>query len=249
MMNWKWWVGLAAVSAIVLSPAMVAYAQDAGADKPKAKADKPKADKGAKKDALKGEYGIMASVLQLTDEQKAKLKDALEAEKKAVEEWNTSADGRKLADLEKAAKEARTAGNKEESKKLAEQIKPLAAARRKLQAEKQAAVLAILTAEQKIQWESFKLNRQLMGRYKKLNLTQDQEKQVKELCDAAAKEVAGATDRKAQSAVTKRLQADVEAKVLTDAQREELKKAAQPKAPKEGTPKEGKAKEGKAKTE
>jgi len=68
-----------------------------------------------------------------------------------------------------------------------------------------------------------------MGRFRKANLTEDQQKKIRELAGAAAKELAGAKadDEKAKTEMQAKLAKDIEA-LLTAEQKESLKAAAEP---------------------
>ncbi len=225
MKKLTWFVGTLAAALLVCAPAM---AQDDGAakakpEKPKraAKAEKP--DK-AKTSGLKGEYSIMASVVGMDDAQKAKLAEALEANKAAEQQWKDG-DGKKILELSKAAAEARKAGDKDKARKIAEDSKALKGSHAKLEEANKARILAVLSDEQKTRYAAFKLERQILQRFgKKIDLTEDQQKQMKDLCTEAVKARPAGEDAKAANAADKKLLDEVEQKVLTDAQREALKK-------------------------
>jgi len=203
-------------------------AQD-GQAKPE-KAKKAKKARKAKPSGLRGEYGIMAGVLKFDDAQKARLLEAIEANKAAERQWMEGDDGKKMRELSKAYAEARKGGDKQKAKPIAEQLKALKASRAKLQAAGKARIMAVLTDEQKATWATFNLQRRAMMRYKRLKLTEDQLKQVKELCTKAVKSRPAGADRKALAQADKKLMNDISQKVLTDAQREQLKKPAKKKA-------------------
>jgi len=209
-------------------------AQDNGEAKPKPeKPEKPKkvesAEKGEKPDkaktsGLKGEYGIMASVLGLDEAQKAKLQEALEANRAAEKQWKDD-NGAKAEELSKAAAGARTAFDKEKAKKIAGEIKAIKESHGKLEEANKARVMAVLTDEQKTRYAAFKLERQVLQRFgKKIELTEDQQKQMKNLCAEAVKARPAGEDPKAATGADKKLMSEIEQKVLTDAQREALKK-------------------------
>lgn len=216
-----WFVCGLAIVLLTCGPVLAQNGQ-AKAKPPKAKrADKAKK---AKPSALRGEYGIMASVLKFDDAQKAKLTEALEANKTAEREWAASADGQKMQELSKAYAEARKGDDKEKVKSLSAQLKTLKESRAKLAADGKERVMAVLNDEQKTAWAAFGLQRTAMRRYKRLNLTEDQLKQVTELCAESVKSRPAGADRKDLAAADKKLMNDIAEKVLTDAQRKELKK-------------------------
>lgn len=221
--------------AVVLLACGPAMAQDGEA---KAKPEKPKGAEKARKakpSGLRGEYGIMAGVLEFDDAQKAKLLEAVEANKAAERQWMESGDGKKMQELSKAYAEARKGEDKEKAKPLAEQLRALKESRAKLQEAGKARIMAVLSDQQKTIWAAFNLQRRAMMRYKRLKLTEDQLKQVKEICAEAVKNRKAGDDRKALNAADKKLMSDIEQKVLTNAQREELKKPPEkPKKDKKG---------------
>ena len=94
----------------------------------------------------------------------------------------------------------------------------------KLQTQRSEQIVAILTPEQKAKWAGFTLYRSVMRRYKRCKLVADQDKQIRDACAAAAKTMPATTDRKGRGAAMKKLYKDIEEKILTDDQREELKK-------------------------
>ncbi len=225
MKKLTWFVGALAAVLLACGPAM---AQDDGAAKAKpekakraAKAQKP--DK-AKTSGLRGEYGIMAGVLGMDDAQKAKLAEAVEANKVAEQQWKEG-DGKKIQELSKAAAEAKKAGDKEKAKKIAGEIKAIKESHGKLEEANNARILAVLTDEQKTRYAAFKIERQILQRFgKKIELTEDQQKQMKDLCAEAVKARPAGEDPKAAAGANKKLLGEIEQKVLTDAQREALKK-------------------------
>jgi len=220
-----WWVCSAVALALALSPAMVDRAAAAG-EEGGGKKVKKAGDGGKKaKSDLKGEYAIMVSVLGLDEAQQAKLKEVVEKNAAALKAWDDSDNGKKLAALQEEAKKAREAKDKEKTKTIGDQMKALQKERTDLQASQQAAIQALLTDEQKAKWKGFVLYRSVVGRYKKLGLTEAQDKQVRDLCMEASKTMPGPEDRKAQGEAVTKLASEIEQKVLTDPQREELKKA------------------------
>lgn len=217
MKKLTWFVCGLAVVLLTWGPAM---AQDG-----EAKA-KPEKARKAKPSGLRGEYGIMAGVLKFDDAQKAKLVEVLEVNKTAEQQWTEGDDGKKMQELSKAYAEARKGDDKEKTKSLAGQIKALKKSRTELQKAGKARIMAVLTDEQKATWAAFCLQRRAMMRYKKLELTEDQLKQIKDICAEAVKSRPAGDDDKALAAAHKKLMSDIEQKVLTDAQREQLKKPA-----------------------
>jgi Spy/CpxP family protein refolding chaperone len=251
------WAALLVGAAVLCGAALTASALGPPAEgeprKPrKVRKQKPPRDKAArqkKAKGLKGEYAIMVKILEMDEDQQAKLKQAVADRRAALAAWQKGPNGAKYQDLRKAYAEARKAGKKDELKQLREQMKSLQQERARLMAEQSAKIQALLTPEQKLKWSGFTLYRDCMRRYKRLNPKEDQTKLVREMCAAAAKELGDKSDRKARGAAMRKLQKDIEEKVLDDAQREELKKkpVRKPREKKPAGPKERKARAGKPK--
>ena len=170
-----------------------ALAQDA--DKPKknkpARAKKTRPQKA--KNVLRGEYGIMASELKLTDEQKAKFVETIQSQ--------------------------REAGKPKDEAKCKELEAKLKALRSDPKADK-AALMAILTDAQKDEWNSFKIYKNVCGKFGKAKLTQDQKQTIRDMCNKVDIKTTG--DKKANAAVLKGLSDNISANVLTDAQRQAM---------------------------
>jgi len=213
MKKTTWLVLALALAVLVAAPALLAE---------EAKAPKEGKAKAAAKESsgLKGEYAIMASELKLTAEQKADLAAKVKAKEEALNAWE-NANRDKLKAAQEAVKKGRESGDKQAAEKAAEELKTLRGAMENIQADATAAIRAVLTPEQQQAWEGFSLYRQAMARYKKADLTEDQQKKIRELCNAGGKEVASG---KAKDEVRKTLEKDIAA-VLTPAQKEALKPA------------------------
>jgi hypothetical protein len=198
----------------------------AGEDKAAPKASKKgNGDKAAAKDkAPKGEYAIMAKTLGMDEAQTAKLNEAVENCNKALKAWDEGDNGKKLQEFQAALKQAREAKDKDKVKSISEQAKPLQKERGDLEAAQRALIMNVLTDEQKAKWAGFTLYRSVIGKYKRLNLTEDQDKQVRDICAAGAKGMPDASDKQARGEAMKKLATEIVDKVLTAAQKEELKK-------------------------
>jgi len=207
-----WLVLALALAVLVAAPALLAE---------EAKAPKEgKAKAAVEKSGLRGEYAIMAGELKFTAEQKADLAAKVKAKEEALTAWE-NANRDKLKAAQEALKKAKESGDKQGAEKVGEELKALRGAMDKIQADAAAAIRAVLTPEQQQAWEGFSLYRQAMARYKKVDLAEDQQKKIRELCNAAGKEVAGG---KAKDEVRKALEKDIAA-LLTPAQKDALKPA------------------------
>jgi len=216
MKRFTWWtLPLAAALVFGLLTADLAMAAKPEGE---AKAKKPKGEKGGGE--IRGEYAILASECNLTPEQKQELADRLKASKEAMAQWQKE-NGEKAKDLQAKMKAAKEAGNKEEAKRIGQELKTLMQERERLHQQNMDAVYGMLTAEQKAKWNGFKLYRQAMMRYKKLDLSEDQTAKIRALADETAKGVDPA-DRKAAKQAMMTLAEKVETGVLTPEQREKM---------------------------
>jgi len=187
-------------------------AKDGGKGKKAKPAGAKKARVKKPKSPFRGEYAIMASLLKMTDAQKAQLTEILKAQgasKKA------SAEAAKPIKIQLAA--AKKAGDKAKVKELNAKLKAL---RGDPKASK-AKVIAILTPEQKAEWAKFGLYRRVCSKFGRAKLTDDQKTTVRDMC--AKSDVKTTGDKKADAAAMKGLTDKIAADVLTDAQREAIK--------------------------
>ena len=188
------------------------------------------AEKRAKpaSNALRGEYAMMARECGLTEQQQADLKVKINARKEAVDAWQ-KANGDRSNALKEALKKAREAGDRDAVKKTQADLAALQVERGKVNADSMAAILAIMNDEQRPKWQAFAVYRNMMGRYKKVNPTDEQVAKIKEAAAATAKELAAVTGtdgeaRKAKGEIQKKLRNTIEQTILTAEQREALAK-------------------------
>lgn len=227
MSNLKAFVWMALVAMLAAAPAVTA--EEATKEKTPAAGQKaPPKEKGPQ-DALRGEYAIMAAECKLTPEQQETLKAKVAARRDAQEAW-MKANGSKLEALQEAVKQPKDPNDKEAVQRAAEQLKALEADRLKIQATFEADLRAMMTPEQRQDWEAFKLYRPMMARYKKLNLAEGQVQKIRDAAAAAAKELAEAKgDEKAamgaKTEIVAKLRKTVEETILTAEQREVLNKS------------------------
>jgi|GEM_PF-1098734 len=240
MKNAKWWLCGLLAAVILLSPALV-LAEEAEGEKPakpkKEKAEKkPKAEKGEKAEKpakekkapeLRGQYAMMVSELNLNDEQKAKLTEAVKAKTEALAEWKKT-NGQKMKELGAQMKEATEKDKKAELKK---QMDELGAQQKALAEKHDAAIRNVLTEEQKARWAGFMTYQQAMRLFRKVELTDEQKAKVKEICTKHADAYQKAADRKAKAEAMNQIKTEVSETVLTAEQKEAISK------PKEKAPK------------
>jgi Spy/CpxP family protein refolding chaperone len=225
MSNLKSLVWMALLAMLVAAPAVTA--EEAAKEKtPAAGGKAPPKEKGPQ-DALRGEYAIMAAECKLTPDQQETLKAKIAARRDALEAW-MKAHGSRFESLQEAVKQPKDPNNKEAIQRDAEELKILEADHLKIQTTFDADVRAMMTPEQRQDWEAFKLYRPMMARYKKLNLVEGQVQKIKDAAAAAAKELAevkGDEQAAAKSEVQAKLRKTVEETILTAEQREVLNKS------------------------
>jgi Spy/CpxP family protein refolding chaperone len=231
MSNLKRFVWMALLAMLAAAPALTAEA--AAKEKTTAAGEKAAPKEKGPKDALRGEYAIMAAECKLTPEQQETLKAKVAARRDALEAW-MKAHGSKFESLQEAVKQPKDPNDKEAIQRDAEELKTLEADHLKIQTTFEADLRAMMTPEQRQDWEAFKLYRPMMGRYKKLNLVEGQVQKIKDATAAAAKELAEVKGDDnaaagAKSEVQTKLRKTIEETILTAEQREALNKSGPPK--------------------
>jgi len=171
-------------------------------------------------------YDQLVRECKLTAEQQAKAKAKIKAHDDALAAWD-KANAEKMTAAEAAGKEARSGQDADAKKKATTELRTLRKAREEAGAEAAAAVLTVLTPEQKTAWGAYQLYRSIAGRYRRAELTEEQLAKVKAACAFAAKDLAEIDDsdskaKKARGAVSQKLQWAINALVLTPEQRKTL---------------------------
>ena len=219
------WLLVLAVALTAMNAPIQAKAKKEGAAGAKAKRDKPKREKKPRgnkgdKGGLRGEHAMMAKVLNLTDTQKAQLAEKLKACAEETKKWR-EANADKLAEIKKQQAEAKKNKDKDAMKKIAAQSKELRAEEAKNRGAATAAAMSILTPEQKAQWAGFALYRQVVGKFKKVELTDEQDKKVRDMCNATAKDLPE-DDKKARGKAYKELTTSIIESILTAEQKTKM---------------------------
>ena len=197
---------------------------------------KAKKQPGKGKTGLKGYYGIVASVCKLTDEQVAKLKEALKPYEEARAKLNKD-----NAELRKGLTEAKKAKDEAKLRELGAQRKKLSDQRKAVEAMQKKA-MDVLTEEQKATLEGHQLYVSSMRKYKRLGLEEAQQAKIRDLCVAKGKEILAA-DNKTKGAIRKAVSQEIEENVLTAEQRTALKQPPKkPAKPEKKAPAKGKKK-------
>jgi len=227
MKRCKWWVSALVLFAFTAAPVLAAEGEETQ-DKPKKKKRERKPAKP--KSVLRGEYAMLVKVAELTDEQKAKLEEQVKAYNEALAAWR-QANGEKMKGLQKAYADAKTAKDKEAMAKAREEMKPLRAEQNRLRTALWKGIHEMLTPEQKEKYDAFKFYRTALGRFGRAKLTAEQKATIESLCAEPGKAYAAEKDRKAKGKILRDLQKKIHDEVLTDPQREALKKPRKKPAP------------------
>ena len=164
-------------------------------------------------------YADMVKVLVLTVDQDAKLKDAAKAYAAGKSQWEQE-NGEKARQLQQQINEAQKTLNA-----LQATQKTLTAPKDKLETDLHAAVMAVLTPDQQVAWKAYKLEQEVVNKFNKAKLTDEQIGKIKALCEQAVKDnpQPGAGSRGGNEIVGKLTQTVTDT-ILTDAQKEEMKK-------------------------
>jgi Spy/CpxP family protein refolding chaperone len=168
----------------------------------------------------------MSRSLKLTAEQKGKLKEQIDAMDRELESFRAAAVKKSreaIAVIESkdgAERDKLRAALAEEQKKASEDYEAIID-------KYQAGIHAELTADQRLEWETYKLNRAIWGRLG-FDLTDAQRKQIRQMIDKAAKEVVEAKDSAAVLSINGKLVRKLVTGVLTEEQAARLFSAAPP---------------------
>ena len=112
-------------------------------------------------------------------------------------------------------------------------LKALETEREAAMAKADADILAVLTPEQKGDWDGAKLYNTTINRYKKVSPTEEQQAKIKAVCKAAAAELAGLKDddkkaKQARTAVPAKVMFAIEEVILTPEQKAAVAPAPKP---------------------
>jgi len=232
-MNAKnWFVGCAACVILVAAwPAQAARA-------PKVSPEQ------AAKEALQAEAALVTAECKLTEDQQKTFQEKVKAKEAALETW-FKANNEKLAAADEAVKQARTGTDAAAKKKANDDMKTLLADQARAAAEADAAILAILTPEQKQAWEGILLYQTTAKRYAKTKPTEEQSGRIKAACVIAAHEMSQArakapgddrAEKKAKGDLEGKLRWAIENVILTPEQRDLVAKKPAARAAPAGQP-------------
>jgi Spy/CpxP family protein refolding chaperone len=185
-------------------------------------------------EAVQAEADLMAAECKLTADQQATLKEKVKAKLNALEAW-LKVNGEKFKAAQDAAKTARSGTDDAAKKKAWADLKALDTDRDSALAQADTAIMAVLTPEQKADWDALKLYQATIGRYKKANPTEEQMAKIKSVCKAAAAELATLSDddkkaKQARAAVPAKLKFAIDEAILTPDQKASVASPAKPAA-------------------
>ncbi len=166
-------------------------------------------------------YDQLVRECKLTEDQQAAVKEKIKALDDALAAWDTG-NAEKVQAAKDAAREAKTKEDDEAKKKAAEQGKALKTARAEVAAGPTKAIFEVLTKDQQKAWAGYELYQSIAGRYRRVEITEEQQAKIKAACAIAHEEIAAAEaedDTKTAKDLAKRLRWGVEVFVLTDDQR------------------------------
>ncbi|MCX5662802.1 MAG: hypothetical protein NTW19_24230 [Planctomycetota bacterium] len=203
---------------LALSLPVAAYAQapkHAKHDAAAKPAAAPAPAKEAKaKPVLTGEYAIMASELNFTDDQKTQLAAKIHDRETQTKAWEAE-HGAKLTEVEAAVKAAKEAKDKDKLAAAVKEHDSLTAGKAQIKTNFDASVKALLTPEQTKNWEGFNLYRSTLMGLSKAKLTDAQKAEVRSRAMKAAADTTGKSNAKT-------LKESIVSEVLTAEQRTEL---------------------------
>lgn len=209
---------LALVLAVVASLgfSVAALRAQEGAETPEPKKKQIKEKPKPKKPLLRGEYGMMARVCQLSEEQQKKIAEMVPERGREQNQINE-----KLKAAKAALAEVRKGKDKEAIKKAQDDQRKLLDERNENAKKWQTKILGVLEPEQKAKWLEFTVIRRIKSRFPKVKFTDDQEDKLKAAYVAQTTGV-DLTEEKARRLAVNKLVGHVRAKILTDQQRQEM---------------------------
>ncbi len=136
------------------------------------------------------ELNQMATILDLNDEEKAKLKTSFKEQAKIVGEfWNET--GKQLNELERKIKSAVKEKSLTNMRELIAAAKPMRERFQKLLEERERALLDALSPARREQWMGYRLVERFWKLTKSMTFSDEQKSKIKQLAVQAAKSVAG----------------------------------------------------------
>ena len=162
---------------------------------------------------------------RLGEDQQAEVRTKIKARDEILAKWDNE-NAERMQAAETAAKDARAANDADKKKEASRTLRELRTEREESAGDAGAAVLKVLTPEQKAAWQGYLLYQSTAKRYRRAELNEEQSKKIRAACEVAAKEL-GEVDQdskpgKAQRAINEKLRWAIDIFVLTGEQREAL---------------------------
>ena len=161
----------------------------------------------------------------LGEDQQAEVRAKIKARDEILAKWdNENAERMQAAEI--AAQDAKDANDADKKKEAGRTLRELRTEREESAGDAGAAILKVLTPDQKAAWQGYLLYQSTVKRYRRAELDEEQQKKIRDACDVAAKEL-GEVDQdakpgKAQKAINEKLRWAIDIFVLTGEQREAL---------------------------
>jgi len=171
-------------------------------------------------------FDTLVRECKIPEAQQADLKAKIAARDAALAAWD-KANAEKVQAAEAASKAARAKKDDDARKKASGEMRALKTAREESGAKAEEAIFASLTDKQKAAWAAYELYQSTVGRFRRIELTEDQQAKIKLACGAAAKELDEIDDSsgkpgKIEKAIVAKLRWAIEVLVLTPDQREAM---------------------------
>ena len=174
--------------------------------------------------AWTAEYEQMNTVLELSDQEKAKLKAAFEARAEAITQWGTK-NGEKLAQFEQQMKQAAKARDLSGLRRAKAKAEPIRDELRELLKTHESNIREVLSPKYRLKWEAHQVSERILDLMQPLNLSDQQISQVR--TESLSTVNASANEPNPKAAAYMKLEQTVELSVLAAEQRQafqEIKK-------------------------
>lgn len=182
----------------------------------------PDSSHGGKARSDRSEYERMVAVLELSDEETARLKEAFDARDEEIGRWEAE-HGERLKGLESQIMAATKKRRLAEMKSATAQAKPLRQELLALVAKHKFQIFMTLPEEKRAEWDAHRLHRRLAGLIGPRNLSDDQVEQIRAKSLEVARTIKRPTpDARPLPGAYLAFEKAVESQVLTVEQRREF---------------------------
>ncbi len=193
--------------------AMAADNHEGKTGKKAKKRSKNKGEQARKgKQRKRGRHAVFKE-LDLTGDQKTKIKSLLAENREQRKELAQQRKG-----IQEKMKAAKKDGNKEKLKEIQKEMKGCGAKAAELDKKEETAILAVLKPEQRARWHKLKIYEDLLKRLKKAKLADDQKQKIKDICLASTEDISPATKKK----IINKILNTIREEVLNDEQKDKI---------------------------